>query len=192
MNKIVYIIPGFHGSAKMIRYKRIIAEFRKRGFKTSPIKITWDRRVMSDYVAEFLKQIHHNKNDKVYIFGFSLGAMIAFIVAKQVKPKALVLCSLSPFFEEDLRFVKKSWKKYLGKNRLKDFEKFSFEKIAKRNKKYKAYLLVGEKEDKTLSQKVKKAHQALCKSEVVIIKNAKHNIKDSKYLREISRAIDTL
>jgi esterase/lipase len=189
MNKIVYIIPGFHGSANMVQYKRVIAEFKKRGFKTRPIKITWDRRVMSDYIAEFLKQIHHNKNDEVYIFGFSLGAMIAFITAKQVKPKVLILGSLSPFFKEDLRFVKKSWKNYLGKNRLKDFEKFSFEKIAKQNKKYKAYLLVGEKEDKILLRKAKKTYQVLNDSEMIIVKNARHNIKDFKYLQEISRVV---
>jgi hypothetical protein len=51
---------------------------------------------------------------------------------------------------------------------------------------------VGEKEDKTLLQKAKKAHQTLGKSEVVIVKNAKHNIKDSKYLQEISQVIDKL
>lgn len=62
---------------------------------------------MTDYLEEYRRQLKHKENDEVYLFGFSLGAMLAFIIAKEVNAKKLILCSLSPFFKEDLKFIKK-------------------------------------------------------------------------------------
>ena len=52
-------------------------------------------------------------------------------MTEKIKPKMLFLCSLSPYFKEDLKFLKKSWRNGIGKKRIEDLENFSFEELAK-------------------------------------------------------------
>lgn len=132
MRKIVYIIPGFREKANLKRYKEIIRFFKARKFHTVPIIISWKYGVMSKYVGEFLKQLKHEKNDEVYVLGFSFGAMIAFISAVNIKPKVIFLCSLSPYFKEDLTRLPKSWKKMVGKRRVNDLKNISFSALVKK------------------------------------------------------------
>lgn len=114
MIKVVYIIPGFTDKIGQKKYTRIIPLFKAKGFKTIPITISWKNKTMSGYVEQFLQRYNPTPKDKVYLFGFSFGAMIAFISssAGQTKPKRMILCSLAPFFKEDLPFLKKSEKRY--------------------------------------------------------------------------------
>src|SRR3989338_505842 len=140
---VIYIIPGFGQKTSQKEYREVIKRFKERKFTVIPIRISWKHRVMSDYVKEFLKQLKHKPSDRVCLFGFSFGAMIAFITAAQLKPRALYLCSLSPYFKEDLPSLKKWWKKYWGKQRMKDFHQFSFNKLAK-DIRCKTVLIVGD------------------------------------------------
>jgi esterase/lipase len=138
---------------------------------------------MSDYVEEFLGQLSHKKNDEVHLFGFSLGAMIAVIAADKIKPKGLLLCSLSPYFKEDLKYVKKSWRDYMGKNRMSDFKNFSFQDLVGKIN-YKIVLVVGGREDKTLIKKAKNTHKKVKNSELFII-DAGHDISNKNYKNKI-------
>ena len=143
---------------------------------------------MTDYVNEFLGQLIHKENDEVYVFGFSFGAMIAFISAKDIKPKKIILASLSPYFKEDLPYLKKSWKKYVGQRRLRDFENFSFDKIVQ-NIKCDTQLLVGKKEDKLLIRRVKLASEKIPKSNLSMVSGARHNIKQTEYFKAMENII---
>ncbi len=186
MRKIIYIIPGFHGSTDLVRYQRIIKVFRKRGFVVKPIVISWNYKVMTDYVDQFLGQLMHKENDEVYVFGFSFGAMIVFISAKDIKPKKIILASLSPFFKEDLPYLKKSWRKYVGKKRLIDFKNFSFDKIAQ-NIKCNVQLLVGQREDSLLHRRAKLALEKIPKSNLCMVNGARHNIEQQEYFKAITK-----
>jgi len=192
MAKVVYVIPGFHGSVKLKRYQRIINGFKESGFRVVPIKITWNYKVMSDYVAEFLGQLVHNDDDEVYVFGFSLGAMIAFITSDKIKPTKLILGSLSPYFKEDLPYLKKSWKRYIGKRRMEDLKNFAFNNLIGKSYQYKTSFLVGEAEDKTVIKRVTQAHKKFKKSELIIVKGAKHNVSDDNYQKAIFKVIADL
>ena len=190
MRKVIYIyiIPGFHGSTDLVRYQRVIKVFRKRGFIVNPITISWNHRVMTDYIAEFLEQLAHKENDEVYVFGFSFGAMIAFITAESINPKKIILGSLSPFFKEDLSYLKKSWRKYVGKKRLADFKNFSFNKIV-RNIKCDVELFVGQKEDKLLIKRARLALGKIQKSNLCVVDGARHNIKREEYFKAVENII---
>ena len=192
MAKVVYVIPGFHGSVKMKRYQRIIKKFKTSGFRVVPIKITWNYKVMSDYVAEFLGQLVHNNDDEVYVFGFSFGAMIAFITADKIKPIKLILGSLSPFFKEDLPYLKKSWKRYIGKKRMEDLKNFAFNDLIRKNHQHKTSFLVGEMEDEAVRRRVNKAHKKFKKAKLIIVKGAKHDVSDDNYRKEIFKVITCL
>lgn len=191
MNKVIYIIPGFSEKVNLSGYKYIIKSFKSKEFKVIPIKITWKYKVMSDYVDEFFSQLSHKKSDDVYILGFSFGAMIAFISAVKLKPKMLFLCSLSPYFKEDLKFMKKSWRVNTGKKRIEDLKKFSFQKLVK-DIHCKTLLIVGEKDSKELQKRVNDAHKKIENSELIIINSVKHNISQKKYLEKLDEIISKI
>lgn len=192
MNKIVYIIPGLGENTKQQEYKKIINYFQKKHFRVIPIKINWKRRVMSDYVQDFFDQYHqHNKNDQVYLFGFSFGAMISFIVSSQIKPQAQILCSLSPYFKEDLPTIRGWWKKLMGKARINNFGLWSFNNLSKKIS-CKTYIMVGAKEVQELVKRVKAANKKINNSELFAVDKAKHNIAQKEYLEQIKNVINKL
>ena len=188
MSKVVYIIPGFKEKVSLKGYQQAIKFFKLRNFKVIPIKISWKYKIMSDYVDEFFCQLSHNKSDDVYLFGFSFGAMIAFISAVKIKPKMLFLCSLSPYFKEDLKSLKKSWRNSFGKKRLEDLKNFSFQKLAK-DITCKTFLIAGEKEPKELHKRVNDAHKKIKNSELFIVDGAKHEISQKEYIDKLYEVV---
>ena len=188
MSKVVYIIPGFTEEVKLKGYQKAIKFFKSRNFKVIPIKISWKYKVMSDYVDEFFCQLSHKKNDDVYLFGFSFGAMIAFISAVKLKPKMLFLCSLSPYFKEDLKFLKKSWENRVGKRRIDDLKNFSFQDLVK-DIDCKTFLIIGGKEQKELHRRANDAHKKIKDSELFIASDVKHEISQKEYINKLHEII---
>lgn len=188
LRKIVYIIPGFTENTGLKGYQEVIKFFKSRNIKPIPIKISWKYKVMSDYVKQFEQQFKPNDNDEVYLFGFSFGAMIGFISSTKIKPKVQFLCSLSPYFKEDLPYLKKSWKEGVGKRRIMDFKNFSFNELAGKTK-CKTILVAGTEEGKELKRRVKDANKKIKNSELFLIKGAKHEIFQDAYLAKLKEII---
>lgn len=194
MEKVAYIIPGFTHSTNAKEYKDVAKIFESREIKTVPIKIHWKYRTMTDYLDEFLSQLKHDQNDEIYLFGFSFGAMIALITAVKIKPRVLILASLSPYFKEDLPKMKTLWKINIGKKRIVDFKNYSFSEIAKKIN-CQTILLAGEKECQKyerLKYRVKDTHKKIKKNGLIIIPNAKHDIGQKEYLEVIKNVIEKL
>ena len=191
MSKVIYIIPGFTETVNLKGYQRAIKSFKSKDFKVVPIKITWKYNVMSDYIDEFFCQLSHKKSDEVYIFGFSFGAMIAFISTIKLKPKMLFLCSLSPYFKEDLKSLKKSWINMVGKKRIADLKRFSFQELAK-NISCKTLLIAGEKESREVYVRVNDANKRIRNSELLIVAGAKHEISEKEYITKLNEVIFNL
>ncbi len=188
MSKIVYIIPGFTEKVGSKGYRQTIKFFKSKNFKVIPIKISWKHKVMSDYVNQFFCQLSHKKSDEVCLFGFSFGAMIALISAIKIKPKILFLCSLSPYFREDLKFLKESWKNSIGKKRIEDFKKFSIQELTK-DITCKTLLIAGQKEPEELHKRVGDAYKKIKKSELFIVSGAKHKISQKEYIEKLHEII---
>lgn len=184
--KIAYIIPGSGESPDEKAYRQISNFFRKKGIKPIPIKINWKYKLMPDYIEQFRQQAKIKNPD--YILGFSFGAMIALISSDEIKPKKLILCSLSPWFKEDLPRLKKTWLKITGKRQTKILKEYSFKKISKRVNS-KTILIYGSKEAKELERRVKDAHRKIKNSELIKIQNVKHKLADERYLKTISDVI---
>ena len=186
MNKIVYIVPGFRESTKQKAYQEISKFFRRRKFKPILVKIPWKYKKMSDYVNYFMKQYKDDKN--AYLFGFSFGAMISFICSTKINPKMLILCSLSPYFKEDLPHIKSSWRRFIGKKRSDDLKNYSFSKLSKQVK-CKTVIFAGSEESQLLFRRVREAKKKLKNSKLIIIKGAKHKISQREYLKAIKDLI---
>jgi len=196
MQKTVYIIPGWTEVASQKRYKKSISLFKRLGFNVIEVKIEWKNKVMSDYVNQFLAMKPKRGS---YIFGFSLGAMIAFISANRVKPKTMILCSLSPYFKEDLarsrQIYGKIFDKYFKKRDTDDLKRHSFSKIANRVK-CKVIIFAGDKEDlykgkytPNVILRAKEAKKMVRNSRLIIVRNGKHDISQPQYHNAIKKVI---
>ncbi|MFA5945360.1 MAG: alpha/beta hydrolase [Patescibacteria group bacterium] len=155
------------------------------------VPIKWNRRVMSDYVAEFEQQYKKYKTENNTVLGFSFGAMIAFISAPALKPNRLILCSLSPYFSEDLNTLKPWWKTILGTRRMQDFKQFRALQIAKQIS-APATFFYGSVEAKlfpAIKPRIESIAKHLPKSKIIIVQNAPHAISHTEYQKAICENI---
>jgi len=192
MRKVAYIIPGYteyqHGKV----YKKIAMLFKSAGIIPIPVWINWKgRKTMTDYINQFYERynIENRKDDEVYLLGFSFGAFISFVSAVTLKPKTVILCSLSPYFSEDIKYLKKSWK--MGKNKMSDFKNYKFSKLVK-SFHSNVFILVGSKEGSIVLKRARTAHKTTKNSKLIIIDKAKHNIRQKEYFYAVKLVIESL
>lgn len=195
MTSIVYLIPGFGESFSKVpripAYRRIRNRFISRGIEPQTIDINWEYKTMTDYVKQFREVVDKGRATEFYFLGFSFGAMIAFIASKHFIPKAQILCSLSPYFKEDLKYTSKRAKLYLGKRRLRDFRNHSFDDLSP-NVKCKTLLVVGSLEHKTALARASDARKKLDNAELFVSNDSGHDISQSTYLQTLEEVIDIL
>lgn len=191
MKKVAFIIPGLFQTTKTKGYKQISSFFKSKNIKPILVDIDWKYKTLTDYIYQFKKIYEKNKANEIYLFGFSFGTLIAFSSANDIKSKALILCSLSPGFKEDLAYWKKSWKNIMGKNRWEDFKKYSFNEISRKIK-TKTYILVGEKEAKQMLKRSNDANNKLKNSELIMVRGAKHDISRREYMDAVREVIYNL
>jgi esterase/lipase len=193
MKKIAFIIPGYSESKKNNpAYVKIASYFKNKGIQSVIVDVNWKYKTISDYVEQFKGVYHKNKKyNEVYFLGFSYGAMISFISSVELKPKAQILCSLSPYFKEDFPYIREWWKRYIGQKRLADFRKTSFNDLARKIS-AKTIILAGDKEGKEVDRRVKEANKRIRNSKLIIIPKARHKIGQKEYLEEVKKIIDKL
>ncbi|MEK7094230.1 MAG: alpha/beta fold hydrolase [Patescibacteria group bacterium] len=192
MKKITYIIPGYEEShLAQSGYRKIAKLFEARGILPVQVPMRWKKKGAEGfdaYTAQLLNMYEKKKDDEVYILGFSFGAMIAFLTAAKTKPKALILCSLSPYFKEDLKGLKPEWVRW-WKRKFKN--EYSFATLAPKIKS-KTYLIVGDKESSFCIKRVQAAKRQLANSHMITAKGAKHNINQRTYLSAIKKIVSKL
>lgn len=185
---VLYIIPGFGEYKHEQAYVRLRALCEKQGFVVCVADITWKYRVMSQYVDEFLSQV--KPSDELYVLGFSYGAMVAVLSAPTHAPRALILCSLSPCFQEDLHKFKNSWKAMTGVRRMKDFEQYSFTTLAQQVS-CKTVIVSGMQELDVLKERARASHEVLYDSELIWV-DAPHDISHPEYQRGVEDIVRSL
>lgn len=192
MKTVAFVIPGFKHTPDRKIYKDVICKFNKKGIKTIPVKITWKYKALSDWLKEFLTIYDKDKADNNIIFGFSYGTMIAFLASTKVKANTIILCSLSPYFYEDLPFLFKSWKKSVGKKRMKDFKTYKMSDIVSKVK-TKIYILYGDHEGKFIEKRANDTFKKIkTDKQLIKVKDAKHDIGNPQYFKEIKKVIEKL
>ena len=117
--------------------------------------------------------------------------MIAFISAPDVDPARLYLCSLSPYFKEDIPTLKNWWKTYMGKRRMNDFAHHKAKAIAKEIS-CPTRIFCGEAESKkfpTLLKRCEQAERDIKNAQLVIPENAPHEINFPSYVTALKAHI---
>src|SRR6266567_2790679 len=160
MKRIAFIIPGFGFSGKEKEYQKIAGFFQKRNIEPVIIHIDWKRKTLLDYIKQAKQQIEakSQKGDEIYLLGFSFGAIAALCLSSEIKLKQLVLCSISPYFKEDMPQIKQQWKNWCGKRRCEAFDNISFSKLAKKID-CKTTILHGDKEGIEVERRAKDANK---------------------------------
>ncbi|HEY4483725.1 MAG TPA: hypothetical protein VI752_00930 [Candidatus Paceibacterota bacterium] len=193
MKKIAYIIPGYGESHLRQRgYNKIAKFFEMAGIDPIHVEIDWEKnnpKKFDDYNQQFLKVYKKPKGGEVYVLGFSFGATVAFLTAVKTKPKALILCSLSPYFEEDLKDMKLSWVKFFRANFIDS--DYSFTKLASKIKNT-TYIMVGDREGEICLNRARDAKDKIHGSDLIIMKGVEHKIGQKEYLDNIQKVISKL
>lgn len=185
--KTIFIIPGFKHKPSQKAYKAIAKMLKKEGYYPIPISIPWRKTTISQNTEYFLKEYNKIQRKKKYILGFSLGAMIAFVASTKIKTSGLILCSLSPFFEEDLKKVQIRYLSKIKKEYYQDFSGLQCKALAKQIKSKKILMLYGARESKVLIKRVRKAYAQInsTRKYLIPIQHTEHNIGDKRYLYTI-------
>lgn len=186
MQKVLFIIPGFGETPKDPPYKKITDMAIKAGYVPQIIPIHWNYRAMSQYIEQARSIIGKTKSDDISILGFSFGAFIAFEISKNIRCKKLFLCSLSPFFKEDLSSVTPTAKYFLGKRRMLDFKQYQFPKKTSCF----SYFLFGEKEwDASLKKMETRLKKLSGEKRLLFVENTSHDIRTPEYLNKIKEIL---
>ena len=166
----IFIIPGFKHRPTNKAYKEIAKILKSEGYLPILITIPWKQTTISENTEYFLKKYKKVNSKKKYILGFSYGAMIAFIASTKVEVSGLILCSLSPYFKEDI-----------------SSSPLHCATLAKQIKAKQILLLYGAKEEKSLRKRVADAYDKISSAHkyLIPILEAEHNIGDRRYLNKI-------
>jgi len=193
VKKVAYIIPGYEQShLKQRGYNKVAKFFAARNITPVHVEIDWHGQqpaTFQNYVDQFLAQYQKEKNTEVYILGFSYGALIALLSVSKLKPQAIILCSLSPYFTEDLAHFPEELLTWWRTNFVDS--DYSFTKLAPRVK-ARTYLVVGDAEHPGTIARAKAAKKVIVESKLSIAKGAKHNISQKEYLETLEKLIAKL
>ena len=182
--KAIFIIPGFKHLPKNKAYRKIFEILKREGYFPILVKIPWRNSTILENTNYFLKEYKRINAEKKYILGFSFGAMIALIASTKVQSSGLILCSLSPFFKEDMPISK------TAKNKNKDLYRFASASLAKKVKSKQILMMYGSKEARSLIRRVNDTFHDISSANKFLfsIYKTEHNIGTKRYLNKIYQA----
>lgn len=111
MNKKIYIIPGWQETCKRKVYKNLTNAFQQKGYEVVCISVNW-KKVLS-------KQVFQAEKDSV-VFGFSMGAILARLVAQKYAPSLTILGSMTPLKHFQIKKEEKILADVVGKKIVDD------------------------------------------------------------------------
>lgn len=187
--KVVFIIPGMYESED--KFKTIEGYYSDVGITPIFINMDWRITHLKDFVnnsSEEVKKVASLYPDReIYFFGFSLGAVVALNNAEKYNSKGTIICSLSPFFQDD-------W----GRNPsfMKEITKILNIKLPvyKSIPEETAVFLYGDQDNSMIrsDQIVKERESIYPSSKFIEVKGAKHDITGEAYLEQIKQEINKL
>lgn len=193
VKKPIFIIPGYRHRPQNKAYKEIARMLKSEGYRPILINVPWRGTTISQNTEHFLKKYKKINSRKKYILGFSLGAMIAFVASTKINVSGLILCSLSPYFKEDLSKNNK-WRSPIMAQRHEDYSALHCETLSRQIKAKQILMLYGAKEARPLIKRVRDAYGKILSTNkyLISIKETEHNIGDKRYLNKIHQAAKQL
>jgi len=189
--KTVLFVPGFREDVKSRDYKKVIKAIESKGYNARFVPIKWSRTTLDDWVSELDADYDEYDAKEVVLAGFSYGSMTAFMSAAKRNPTELGLCSLSPYFSDDMSEMKKSWLANIGHRRADVFRSLDFNLLAKKIQ-CKTLIFVGEVEAEkypSIARRSEIATEKIANSQCIFVPGTDHDVADEKYVQAIKEAI---
>lgn len=89
MNKNFYIIPGWEDSTEQKEYQNLQKIAENKGYKVFQVEVDWKKPL-----SEQVFKISENST----VFGFSLGAILAWLIAQENTCEHIILASMTPHY----------------------------------------------------------------------------------------------
>lgn len=87
MKKVLHIIPGWQESCADTPYQLLADAAKEKGYEVIGHDVDWSKPLSSQIFPV---------TDEAIIFGFSLGAILAWLVAQQYPCQHIILASMTP------------------------------------------------------------------------------------------------
>jgi predicted alpha/beta hydrolase family esterase len=87
MNKKFYIIPGWTETSRRRQYQSLAKAVRKKGYEVVFKNVDWNKKIS--------QQVFAIEKDSV-LFGFSMGAILARLVAQEYTCNLVIFASMTP------------------------------------------------------------------------------------------------
>lgn len=136
MMKIIYIIPGWKEYSRYKIYQSLVASAKEKGYDAIFYEIDWNRQLSS--------QIFSVQKDAV-IFGFSLGAILARLIAQEYACRKLILASMTPFHSFKDKKMKKELADLFGRAFVEDISK----KLHTKHRARSQMIIYGDREEES-------------------------------------------
>lgn len=183
--KLLYVIPGFGEATTDEGYRAVIKHAKAQGYSVVPVQLKWKYRTVTDWLEQF-REVVQKHGENAEVLGFSIGAYVALLAARELHFKKLHLCSLSPYFKDDLPALPELAYTILGKRRMKEYEKYDFPKDINTE----TIFYVGDADIPLVVERVKKAYTSLAgKKKLIIVPDVGHVLEAPTYLSSIYREI---
>jgi len=107
-NRIALIIPGTGRKTANTEYQRVGDYYKSKGITPIYVDINWKHAGLANFataasqIGTDIKKAY--PDSKIFLFGFSFGAVIAFKLSESISPAHSLLCSMSPVFAEDRKY----------------------------------------------------------------------------------------
>jgi len=195
----VFILSGFilgENASTITEFDDFENLLRKKGYEVVRVAIDYDKHTHTTYIAEFLDKYSTLKTEQNIVIGNSFGAVVALFSAPDFLPTELYLCSMSPFFAETLadeRYYDYAMQEF-GKDRADDLKAYSTIEIAHKINQLNipVHFTYGEFETGIYDHLVdfnKAYQQSFISSDIVMIPNAPHGMRDPSYYHAIAELL---
>ncbi len=111
MHKILYIIPGWEDACHDKPYQLLANAAKKKGYKVICENVDWKKPLSSQIFPV---------EEAAVVFGFSLGAMLAWLIAQKYPCHHLILASMTPHYSFTDPKIKKALIDLAGKEFIDD------------------------------------------------------------------------
>lgn len=160
MKKILYIIPGWEETCRRKPYQSLANIAKKKGYKIVFNNVSW-KRPLSPQVFPIPKN--------AVVFGFSLGAILARLVAQDFPCRHLILASMTPDYSWKDRKIRKALADLVGSRFVNDVTK----NLSSKHRAKKQTIIYGNREKEPGN---------------IIVPNTGHELSN-RYIKEIARIL---
>lgn len=160
MKKILYVIPGWKESCLRKPYKLLGRIAKKKGYEVVFNNVSW-RQPLSSQVFPIPKN--------AVVFGFSLGAVLAWLVAQDFSCRHLILASMTPHYSWKDRKIRKALVDLVGSQLVNDVTK----NLSLKHRAKKQTIMYGSREGEPSN---------------IIVSDTGHELSDL-YIKEIGRIL---